>query len=130
MSAARLAQEGAPVVITCENSLAAVQALVRWDPVWLASREIAERASAGLPPTTRMAALTGDLASVRDVAAALQVPHRLLGPVPEGDDQRCLVVVSRDDGARLARELRGITAARSSKSDASVVRVVMDPVGI
>jgi len=130
MSAARLAQAGAPVVITCENSLAAVQALVRWDPVWLASREIVERASAGLPPSTRMAALTGDLTSVREVAASLQVQHRLLGPVPDGDDQRGLVVVSREDGARLARELRGITAARSSKSDASLVRVVMDPIGL
>ena len=118
------------MVITCENSLAAVQALVRWDPVWLASREIVERASAGLPPSTRMAALTGDLTSVREVAASLQVQHRLLGPVPDGDDQRGLVVVSREDGARLARELRGITAARSSKSDASLVRVVMDPIGL
>ena len=130
MAAARLAAPGAPVVITAENSLAAVQALVRWDPVWLASREITERATAGLPPSTRIASLTGDLASVRDVAASLQVPHRLLGPVPEGDEQRGLVVVPRDQGARLAHELRGITSARSSRSGASIVRVVMDPASL
>jgi len=130
MAAARLAAPGAPVVITAENSLAAVQALVRWDPVWLASREITERATAGLPPSTRIAALTGDLASVREVAACLQLPHRLLGPVPEGDEQRGLVVVPRDQGARLAHELRSITSARSSRSGASIVRVVMDPASL
>ncbi|MEI8260644.1 MAG: primosome assembly protein PriA, partial [Actinomycetes bacterium] len=112
------------------TSLAAVQALVRWDPVWPPSREITERATAGLPPSTRIAALTGDLASVREAAASLQLPHRLLGPVPEGDEQRGLVVVPRDQGARLAHELRSITSARSSRSGASIVRVVMDPASL
>ena len=62
-------------------------------------------------------------------AAQLQVAHRILGPVPEGDQQRALIVVDREDALALARDLRGITAARSVRGD-SVVRVVVDPLGI
>ena len=130
MSAARLAAPRAPVVVTADNALAPVQALVRWDASWLAAREVTERTAAGLPPATRMASLTGDLAGVREVCTALQVDHRVLGPVPHDDAQRALVVVAREDGQRLAHELRGITATRSARADASVVRVVLDPITI
>ena len=129
MSAARLAVPQAPVVVTADNALAPVQALVRWDAPWLAEREVRERTAAGLPPATRMASLTGDLAAVRAVASTLQVAHRILGPVPEGDQQRALIVVDREDALALARDLRGITAARSVRGD-SVVRIVIDPLGI
>ena len=131
-AAARLAVPGAPVVITAENRLAAVQALVRWDAAWLAARELRERAAAGLPPATRMAALTGTAADIADVSSALAVPHRLLGPVPDADKanpdrERGLVVVDRDHGAELGRQLRAITATRSARSKARPVHVRMDP---
>ena len=140
-AAARLAAPRAVVVVTAPHALAPVQALVRWDAPWLAARELAERESAGLPPATRMAALVGAAADIVEVGAALSVPHRVLGPVPDpvrGDEERYrgLVVVDREQGAELARQLRAITATRSAHagrsgtargSGAGVVHVRLDP---
>jgi hypothetical protein len=52
------------------------------------------------------------------------VPHRLLGP---NDDDRAFVVVPRESGLALSRELRAIAATRSARRDAGVVQVVCDP---
>src|SRR6185503_12531998 len=51
--------EGGTVVIVAEPTLRPVQALVRWDPVGHAQRELAERAQLGFPPVSRMASVTG-----------------------------------------------------------------------
>ena len=127
-AAARLARPKATVVITADNVLVPVQALVRWDAAWLAQRELDDRTAAGLPPATRMAALFGTPADIAEVAADLSVPHRLLGPVVLPDDRvRGLVVVERAHAAALARELRAITAARSARARAGVVHVRIDP---
>ncbi len=133
MSAARLAAPRAPVVIAAEHSVPAVQAVVRWDPAGWAQRELADRVSAGLPPAVRMAALLGAPEGIIEAAAALEVPHRLLGPVPAGDArhpdrERGLVAVTRDHGAALGRELRAITATRSARGKgADIVHVHLDP---
>jgi len=128
-AAARLARPGATVVITADNALLPVQALVRWDPAWLAERELSERTSAGLPPATRMAALYGTAPDIAEVVAELAVPHRLLGPVavPGEERLRGLVVVERAHALSLARELRAITAARSARARTGVVHVRIDP---
>lgn len=135
-AACRLAAPGARVVVTAPNAAAVVQALVRWDARWLAERELGERADAGLPPATRVAVLLGAAADIVDVAASLRVGHRLLGPVPADGDGRApdgaerhrgVVVVSRADGAALARELRAITATRSARSGDRPVHVHLDP---
>jgi primosomal protein N' (replication factor Y) len=130
--AARLAAPGAAVIVTAENALPTVQALVRWDASWLAARELRERAAAGLPPATRMAALLGDPTDIAEVDEALTVPHRLLGPVPDPDKghpdrQRGLVVVGREHAAELGRQLRAITATRSARAKSRPVHVRMDP---
>jgi primosomal protein N' (replication factor Y) len=137
-AAARLAVPRARVLITADNSLPEVQALVRWDPSWYARRELSERAATGLPPATRMAALLGGLQDVLDVAADLTTVHRVLGPVPapepgDPDRHRALVVVDRDRAADLARELRAITsvrAARPARARAGAVHVRLDPTDI
>lgn len=131
-AAASLAAPSAPVVITAENSLPGVQALVRWDAPWLAARELAEREAAGLPPATRMAALIGAGEDIRQAAERLTVPHRLLGPLPDPTPQdperrRGLVVVERREGAALSRELAAITATRSAQGRARPVHVHLDP---
>ena len=131
-AAAALAAPSAPVVITAENSLAPVQALVRWDAPWLAARELSERESAGLPPATRMAALVGAGEDIRSVAQRLRTPHRLLGPLPDPtqndpDRQRGLVVVHRREGRTLSRELAAVTATRSAEGKSRPVHVHMDP---
>lgn len=131
-AAARLAAPRARVVVTADNALAPVQALVRWDAPWLAARELRERATAGLPPATRMAALLGEPSDIAEVAAAVAVPHRLLGPVPAPDRadphrQRGLIVVDREHAVELSRQLRAATATRSARAKTRAVHVRMDP---
>lgn len=131
-TAARLAAPRGRVVVTAENALPAVQALVRWDAPWLAARELHERAAAGLPPASRVAALTGHAQDLAEVAQAIGVPHRVLGPVPDPvrgdtDRQRTLILVAREHGPALAKELRAITAGRSARAKARPVHVRMDP---
>ncbi len=66
--AAALVRPRAPVVlcgVPAGPPLAPVEALVRWDPAWLARRELAERVELGLPPVTRMAEVTGSRAALR-----------------------------------------------------------------
>jgi primosomal protein N' (replication factor Y) len=123
-SAALLARPRAHVVVTADTGAPAVQALVRWDASWLAARELAERASAGMPPATRVALLRGAPEDIDDVARALEIPHRLLGPV----GGRAIVTVRREDGPALGRELRAISVVRSAKSGpGKPVTVTMDP---
>ena len=59
LNAAALARPGATVLISADASLPAVQALIRWDPVGHAERELAEREELGFPPAVRMAAVLG-----------------------------------------------------------------------
>ncbi len=130
--AARLAAPGAPVIVTAENALPAVQALVRWDAPWLAARELRERAAAGLPPATRMAALLGAAADIAEVdgGAVGAAPAARSGARPDKahpDRQRGLVVVDREHAAELGRQLRAITATRSARAKSRPVHVRMDP---
>ena len=123
-SAALHARPRAQIIVTAETGAPAVQALVRWDASWLAARELGERASAGMPPATRVAVLRGTPQDIDEVGRALRVPHRLLGPV--GD--RAIVTVRRENGPTLGRELRAISVVRSAKSGpGKPVTVIMDP---
>ena len=76
-TAAALARSGAPVVITADAGHPIVQALIRWDPAWLASRELEERRELRLPPIVRSATITGDPAVLEGVL--LLGCHRRLG---------------------------------------------------
>jgi len=71
---------GAPT----HTTLPLVEALVRWDPVWFAARELAERVELSLPPAVRMAQLVGSRVAVqRSVEmAALADSVEQLGPLP------------------------------------------------
>lgn len=75
---------GGTVVVVAEPTLRPVQALVRWDPVGHAVRELAERAELGFPPVSRMAAVSGPVEAVADFLAAVELPPdaEVLGPVP------------------------------------------------
>ena len=126
----RPAAEGGAVVVVADSGLAAVQALIRWDPVTHAERELAERATLRFPPAVRMAALTGPASAVREVlsAAALPPGADVLGPVPvEADQARALVRVPRSGGLALAAALRAAQAIRTAQKEAGVVRVQLDP---
>ena len=133
LSAAALARPhglGGRVIVVADGSLAPVQALLRWDPGWVAARELAERRELGFPPAARMASLTGSGEAVAEMLAALRLPDgtEVLGPVPAKDDQeRMLLRVSRSKAADLARALHEAAAARSAKKSTLQVRVQVDP---
>ncbi|HEU5031682.1 MAG TPA: primosomal protein N' [Spirillospora sp.] len=137
MNAAALVRPEAPVVVAAEGALPAVQALVRWDPVTYAERELAERREAGFPPAARMASLTATPAAIRELLADARLPDgaEVLGPVPvprqpgaEGPEkERALVRVPRAAGPALARALKEAQGVRSARKATETVRVQIDP---
>ncbi|WP_419993397.1 primosomal protein N' [Streptomyces boninensis] len=76
--------EGGAVVIVADPAQRPVQALVRWDPAGFAARELADRAELGFPPVSRMIAVAGPAAAVREFVPAVELPEEadVLGPVP------------------------------------------------
>jgi primosomal protein N' (replication factor Y) len=132
---------GGRVVLVAPGELRPVQALLRWAPRWHAEQELAERSSLHLPPSGRLAALTGPAAAVADLIGALTLPAgaEVLGPVPvigrvpgqpEGADtgERMLVRVPRHEGNDLAVALKAAQAARSARKAPGPVRVELDPI--
>ncbi|GAA4230363.1 primosomal protein N' [Actinomadura meridiana] len=137
MNAASLVRPQGPVVVAADGSLPVVQALVRWDPVTFAERELAERREVGFPPAARMASLTASPGAVRELLADVRLPEgaEVLGPVPvpsgPGADaqekERALVRVPRDGGHALARALKEAQGVRSARKATETVRVQIDP---
>ncbi|WP_416969330.1 primosomal protein N' [Streptomyces sp. 4F14] len=141
--------EGGTVVVVAEPTLRAVQALVRWDPVGHAVRELAERAELGFPPVSRMAAVAGSAEAVAGFLAVAQLPAEaeVLGPVPvpvtpvgrprrvggppPGERwERALVRVPPGRGGALASALKAAQAARMARGgggEAGRVWVRIDP---
>jgi primosomal protein N' (replication factor Y) len=135
----RPASSGGQVVVAADAAHPVVQALVRWDPGWLAERELADRRELGFPPATRMASLAASPAALADFLEALRLPPGadLLGPVPEqprpgqeGERERYLVRVQRGEGLALALALTEVQGVRSAKKVAEHVRVQLDPLDL
>ena len=126
-----------------DAALPATQALVRWDPVTFAERDLAERAELGFPPAVRMAAVSGEAAAVASVINGMDPAFEILGPVPleqsarfssrpgpgsQGEDQvRALVRAPRAQGGALAKALQAAQAGRSARKEGGGVRVQLDP---
>ena len=130
--------DGGRVVVVASGELRPVQALVRWQPLWHADRELDDRAALHLPPTARLAALTGPAAAVQELLELASLPRgaELLGPVPapptdEGVSlERLLVRVPRRDGAALAEQLRQAAGVRSARKSPDPVRIELDPLEV
>jgi primosomal protein N' (replication factor Y) len=140
LAAAALVRPGGTVLVHADQSLAATQALVRWDPVTFAERDLAERAELGFPPAVRMAAVSGEPAAVASVIGGVEAAFEVLGPVPadqpaqpsgqaaRSEEQvRALVRAPRTEGAALARALQAAQAGRSARKEGGGVRVQLDP---
>ena len=128
-AAAALARPGGRVVCVAERALPPVQALVRWDPVGAARRELAERTEVGFPPAVRMASVQGTPAAVADFLASLppSAAADVLGPVPVDDaHERVLLRVPRAAGRELSAGLRAAQALRSARKG-EPVRLELDP---
>jgi len=122
--------DGGRVVVVADSAIPAVQALIRWDPVTHAERELAERAELRFPPAVRMASLTGPDDAVRALLSAAELPPtaELLGPVDVPPDSiRMLLRVPRSAGLALAQALHQAQAVRSARKDPGAVRVQLDP---
>ncbi len=135
LAAAALVRPDGTVLVHADSALAATQALIRWDPVTFAERELAERAELGFPPAVRMAAVSGEAAAVASLLAGTEPAFEVLGPVPvepaaPGEAQehvRALIRTSRARGAELARALQAAQAGRSARKEGGGVRVQLDP---
>jgi primosomal protein N' (replication factor Y) len=134
LAAASLVRRGGTVLVHADAGLAATQALVRWDPVTFAERDLAERAELGFPPAVRMAAVTGEPDAVASLLRGVDPGFEVLGPVPlesplESPDAevRALVRAPRADGAALARSLQSAQAGRFARKEGGGVRIQLDP---
>ncbi|MEU8173787.1 primosomal protein N' [Microbispora hainanensis] len=133
INAAALLRPAGELVVMADAGVPAVQALLRWDPVTFAERELDERAELGFPPAVRMATLTGPAAAVRETLTAAGLPPgaQVLGPVPvDGGLERAMVRVPRHLGSALARALKGASGVRSARKAPDVVRVNIDPLDL
>jgi primosomal protein N' (replication factor Y) len=134
MNAAALAVPGASVFIAGSGRTLG-DVLERGTFAEFSQHTLREREALGLPPTTRVAVLTGSRAAISDVEAALtNIPHRsVLGPVPHIDGSyRLIVTFDYKDGVVVAKALRALmlkTAvttrkpAGATKSTARILRL-------
>jgi primosomal protein N' (replication factor Y) len=129
----RGAAEGGQVVLCGapgHTTIPAVEALVRWDPAWLAQRELADRAALSLPPTVVMAAVSGERRAVEAAVAQTRLDEDVerLGPLPLGDDAvRVLVRVPLDRRVAVTSALAAMRAVRSARKEPVSVQVRVDP---
>ncbi|SDZ38809.1 replication restart DNA helicase PriA [Saccharopolyspora shandongensis] len=132
----RPARDGGRVVVMADSSLQPVQALVRWDPAWYASLELAERAELGFPPARRVAAVDGTPEAIEALLDSADLPPtaEVLGPVPLGqvdedgnsERERLIVRVDRAEGRALAGSLHAAQAVRAARK-ATELQVRLDP---
>ncbi|MFC4007621.1 primosomal protein N' [Nonomuraea purpurea] len=134
MNAAALLRPAAELVVLGDAGLPAVQALLRWDPITHAERELGDRAELGFPPAVRMATLTGAATAVRQMLDEVRLPAdaQVLGPVPvdESGQERAMIRVRRAGGAALSAALKGASGVRAARKTPDVVRVSVDPLDL
>ncbi len=134
LNAAALVRPGGEVVVLADGQAPVTQALVRWDPVTHAERELRDRAELGFPPVTHVATLTGSPGAIREMLGVAALPEgvEVLGPVPVGrtEEERAVLRAPKSKGAELARVLKGAAGVRSARKAAEVVRVDIDPLDL
>jgi primosomal protein N' (replication factor Y) len=117
-----------------------VQALLRWDPWWSASRELEDRQAVRFPPFARLAEITGSAEGVQELLEVAHLPAaaEVLGPQPvpiparaeAAERVRALVRTPLSAGLALAaalHEAQGVRAARKAGEQTGPVRVRIDP---
>lgn len=134
LGAAGLVRPGGRVVAVGDPAVPVLQALVRWDPAGFATRELAERSQAHLPPAARLATITGEPGALDDALTLLTLPEvaDVLGPVPvDGDteEQRVVIRVPLASAHALAAALGELQRVRSARK-LDAVRIQVDPLVI
>jgi primosomal protein N' (replication factor Y) (superfamily II helicase) len=132
---------GGTVILVADATLPTAQALIRWDPVTHAERELAEREALRFPPAVRVAAVTGAAGAVEAFLAGASLPAEaeLIGPVAlggTGHDHggtepgkvQALIRIPRSGGLALAAALHTAMAERTARKQAGQIRIQLDPV--
>jgi primosomal protein N' (replication factor Y) len=132
-NAAALVRPDGEVMLLGQPPAAPSQALLRWDPIGYAQRELEERAELRFPPSTRLASVTGEWPAVRGLLRRASLPDsaEVLGPQPYVDDSgderaHAIVRVPRSDGAALSAALKAAAAVGSARKDPAA-RTQIDP---
>ncbi|MCL2544161.1 MAG: primosomal protein N' [Nocardioidaceae bacterium] len=128
LNAVALVRPGGRALAVGDPADEALQALVRWAPAAFASRELDDRASAHLPPVSRLVTVTGDPGAVDDALTLLAVPEHaeVLGPLQVGEQEQVVVRVPFGEGPALSAACRELNRARSARK-LDPVRVRVDP---
>ena len=126
----RPASQDGQLVIVGDAALRPIQALVRWDPVGFAARELDDRVAVGLPPALRVAEVTGTPSAVADLLDRTQLPAAatVTGPVAVDDEKvRALIRAPRSAGLAMSSALREAAGERSARKAADPVTIRVDP---
>lgn len=139
------------VLLVGDGAPAPTQALVRWDPVTFAERELAERAELRLPPAAHVVALEGPRRAVASVLTRLDLPpgSEVLGPhvLPDAsqpepvaeatlllpEDERRVRALIRSPWSvadRVTAAVRAAQATRAARREPGSVRVQVEPLDI
>ncbi|NCT90704.1 primosomal protein N', partial [Cellulomonas sp. APG4] len=139
------------VLLVGDGAPAPTQALVRWDPVTFAERELAERAELRLPPAAHVVTLEGPRQAVVSVLRRVDLPpgSEVLGPhvlpappraeptpqatllVPEDERPvRALVRSPWAVAAEVTASVRAAQAVRAARREPGTVRVQVEPLDI
>lgn len=144
---------GGQVFLVGQGSALPTAALVRWDPIGMAQRELAQRFDLAMPPAWRVASVTGDRLAVSQFLDALELPAQgsVLGPVEVQDTGRqagwvraedrvplsaqggmtapvrAIIRVPVGQGRELAKSVRAMQSIASARRSAALVNVVLDP---
>ena len=123
--AATVRSDGRMMIVGSQTA-AAVQALVRNDPVGFAERDLADRATAGLPPSVHAAVVQAPVGNQAAADIHAHIPQaRMLGPVHAGSEHRWILLDA--DLAALCSAVRTVIARRSASKTLAGITVRIDP---
>jgi primosomal protein N' (replication factor Y) len=123
IGAAGLVKSSGQVMLVGAGGGAAAQALVRWDPVGLAERELEERRELGLPPTCKSVVLHGARDDIDDLLSRVSLPD---GTRMAPEDDRTVVLLPLEGARAGLAAVRAAVRARSIARSGGSVRVRVD----
>ncbi|GAB3189057.1 primosomal protein N' family DNA-binding protein [Nesterenkonia suensis] len=125
------ARSGSVVVTAEAEELTA--ALVRWDPVAYARRELYRRLELGLPPAKRMLSLTAEAGDAEEFIRSADLPDGVdwIGPSPLEDGRhRYLLFFGYAQAQAIIAEMSRLRRTQSAQHSARAVRIVVDDVAV
>ena len=119
-SLVRPARLGGQVMLLGWPARGAAGALLRWDPVGLAARELAERQQLGLPPANQVVVVNGEPAALSQVAQLVKgrTGVKLLGS-SDRDAVSLALLICPDQVKEVVNELASLAAQRTAKGQGS-----------